>query len=337
MSFLIQPSTKSQSYGLRPLNPLTDLGQVANLIEDAFSTDLDYSGQSALNELRWLNRFKPLLWWMLLVNFDQNDFLSGFVWEEDGRIVGNVTVNQMGISPRRWLISNVAVSEAYRGCGIATGLLGASAELVKNQNGSYILLQVRANNAPAIYLYNSLQFQQIGGTAYLKINYIPRPPAGPPPLPNGIVLRIRRYDWYDNRQVFQLAKLSIPASVQKEWPLRQRYFFLDGYDQFKDFFRRLAGYGPAHWVAEKEQQIIATVNICPNLFRQPHTIDLMVHPEHRNNLEEPLITRALNYLSRWNNQYVTVKHPVDHPEAIAIYKSIGFYEDQTLLWMKREI
>ncbi|MDM8519393.1 GNAT family N-acetyltransferase [Anaerolineales bacterium HSG6] len=333
MAVLTQPSAKS--YGLRPLNPMTDLGQVANLIEDAFSTDLDHSGQSALNELRWLNRFKPLLWWMLLVNLDRNDFLSGFVWEENEQIVGNVTINQMGATPRRWLISNVAVFEAYRGRGIATGLLAASAELVKQQKGSYILLQVRADNTSAIRLYESYQFQQIGGTAYLKINYIPKPT--PPPLPNGIVLRTRRYDWYDNRQVFQLAKLSIPASVQKEWPLRQNHFWLDGYDQIKDFFRRLAGYGPAYWVAEAGQQIIATVTISPNFFGQPHTIDVMVHPEYRDLMEEALITRALNYLSRRNNQYITVKHPVDHQAAIAVYKSIGFYEDQTLLWMKRMI
>ena len=335
MAILTQPSAKS--YGLRPLNPMTDLGQVANLIEDAFSPNLDHLGQSALNELRWLNRLKPLLWWMLLVNIHRNDFMSGFVWEADGKIVGTITVNQMGATPRRWLISNVAVSEAHRGCGIATGLLGASTELIKGQNGSYILLQVRADNAPAIYLYNSLQFQQIGGMTYLKINYIPNSSSEPPPLPNGILLRARRYDWYDNRQVFQLAKRTVPASVQKEWPLRQNHFWLDGFDHFKDFFRRLGGYGPAYWVAEEGEQIIATVNIHPNLFSQPHTIDLMVHPEYRNSLEEPLITRAMNYLSRWNNQDVNVQHPVDHQAAIAVYKSIGFYEDQTLLWMKRTI
>ena len=53
------------------------------------------------------------------------------MWEEDSKIVGNITVNRTGIGSRRWLISNLAVAKQYRGRGIARGLLETGLELVK--------------------------------------------------------------------------------------------------------------------------------------------------------------------------------------------------------------
>ena len=79
-------------FGLRPMDPLKDLRGVADLVEEAFANDLDRSGQNALQELRWLSRLKPILWWMVYASPDHTDFLSGFVWEEDDKIVGNIMI-----------------------------------------------------------------------------------------------------------------------------------------------------------------------------------------------------------------------------------------------------
>jgi len=57
------------------MNPMRDLRGVADLIEAAFANDLDQSGQNALQELRWLSRMKPVLWWMVSANPDHTDFL----------------------------------------------------------------------------------------------------------------------------------------------------------------------------------------------------------------------------------------------------------------------
>jgi ribosomal protein S18 acetylase RimI-like enzyme len=314
------------------MNPMTDLGQVANLIEEAFAGDLDDSGQSALQELRWLNRFRPFLWWTLLTNFEQTNFLTGFVWEEDGRIVGNVTINQVGPNSRRWSISNVAVDKNYRGRGIAANLLMAGFDMVKNYNGSSILLQVRADNLPAKKLYNSFKFKEIGGTAYLQLNQVLK--VNSQSLPSGVILRTRQYDWRDNRQVYKLIKATTPTLVQQEWPVRQSQIWIGEYERVEDFFRWLIGNTPAYWVAEDNRNLIAAVTIQPGLWKQPHTIELTVHPEWRGHLEKPLISRALKYLSRWKSQSVVVKHLVDHTEAITVFKEYGFQEKQALLWMK---
>lgn len=77
--------------GLRPLDPRRDLPQVADLIERAFAGELDPSGQAALRELRLVGRLGGLMgWWSLAGGWSR--LFGGYVWIEDGRVVGNVTV-----------------------------------------------------------------------------------------------------------------------------------------------------------------------------------------------------------------------------------------------------
>ena len=328
--------SRTQHFGLRPMDPLKDLGGVADLIEEAFASELDRSGQSALQELRWLSRLKPVLWWMVYVSSDHSDFLSGFVWEEDGKIVGNVTVNRTAPGSRRWLISNLAVAKNYRGRGIATGLMYAGLELVKEYGGTSISLQVRADNRPAKHLYQILNFTEISGISYLDIKHVPR--VKPILLPKEVRLRPRNFDSIDARQAYHLANAATPFLAQKEWPLRQSRFHLGPQDRFNSFLRRFWGGGAAaYWVVEAGQRFVSVVNIQPGLFGRPHHIELIVHPDWRGYLERPLVSQALYYLYPWRNRSIVLKHPSDHLEAIEIYKEFGFQERQTLIWMKREM
>jgi ribosomal protein S18 acetylase RimI-like enzyme len=322
------------------MDPMKDLRGVADLIEEAFANDLDRSGQSALRELRWLSRLKPLLWWMVYFNADHSDFLSGFVWEENGKIVGNITVNRTSVGSRRWLISNLAVSENYKGQGIGRSLMDAGLELVKDYNGAAISLQVRADNIPAKRLYQSLSFKEISGTAHLRLGRVPRINGiyFLPLLPQGLVLRPRRYNnSQDTLAAYNLATASTPPTVQKEWPLYRHSFQLGVQQQLNNLFCRLIGSAPsAHWVVEDGQRFVALMDVQPAVFKT-HQLRLIVHPDRRGHLEKLLIGRALDYLYPWRNRSIIIKHPSNHIEAIEAYKDFGFQEEQTLLWMKREM
>jgi len=322
--------------GLRPMDPMRDLRGVADLIEDSFADDLDRSGQNALQELRWLSRLKPVLWWMIYTNPEHTDFLSGFVWEETGKVVGNITVNRTGVGSRRWLISNLAVARDYRKRGIARGLMYAALELVKEYNGSSVSLQVRIDNEPAKKLYDSLHFREISGTTYLWANYIPTVEIAS--LPKRVVLRPRDFSTADAREAYNLACAATPLAAQKEWPLRQRQFRLSGSERINNLFRWMVGSGPwVYWAVEDGQRFIGLVNIQPGGWGQRHQLELTIHPDWRGYLERPLISRALKYLCRWRNRGITVKHPAYHPEAIEVFKEFGFNESQTLVWMKLEM
>jgi ribosomal protein S18 acetylase RimI-like enzyme len=331
-------SEQSQYFGLRPMDPMKDLSRVADLIEEAFADDLDRSGQNALRELRWLSRFKPILWWITTFSPDHSDFLSGFVWEEDRKIVGNITVNKTSLGSRRWLISNVAVSKAYRGRGIGRGLMYAGLELVSEYHGESVSLQVRADNVPARRLYDSLNFQEISGTAYLRFKRVPK--VAEVPLPNGVTLRPHRFDTADARLAYNLASVTTSPIRQKEWPLRLSRFQLGSNEQLSSLFSQLLG-GPASafWVVEDDHQhrFVGTLNILPGVLGRNCRLELAVHPDWRGTLERPLISRALNYLYPWRKREIEIKHPSDHVEAIQAYQEFGCREDQTLIWMKRKM
>ena len=327
-------SRRSEEYfGLRPMDPMRDLRGVADLIELAFASDLDRSGQSALQELRWLSRLKPVLWWMIYANPNHSDFLSGFVWEEAGKIIGNITVNQTSTSSRRWLISNVAVAENYRGRGIARRLIQTALELVREHNGLWVSLQVRTDNEPAKHLYEHFGFKEISGKTYLGSRRVPKVKIYP--LPRRVFLRRRNFNSYDAREAYNLAVTATSLSVQREWPLRQSQFKLNGSEYLNNFFRWFIGGGASEfWVVEDGQRFVATLNIQPGVWGQSHQIEVMVHPEWRGLLEKPLISRALNYLYTWRSRSILIKHPADHREAIEAYKEFGLSESQTLIWMK---
>ncbi len=328
--------TRKEYFGLRPMDPTKDLKGVADLIEEAFAYDLDRSGQNALRELRWLSRLTPVVWWMVTFNPDHTDFLSGFVWEEEHKIVGNITVNQSSPGSRRWLISNVAVARDYRRRGIARGLMYAALELVNEYNGKSVSLQVRADNQWARYLYISLKFKELAGTTYLQLNQVPV--VQELPLPSELKLRPRHFSALDARLAYNLARAATPESVQGEWPLRRSRFELGLNEQVTNLFHRLVGGAPAaYWVVEESQHLVGLINVLGGVFGHNHRLELIVHPDWRGQLEKPLLSRALHYLYPWRHRGVTVKHPADHPEAIAAFKEFGFHEEQTLIWMKREM
>ena len=59
-------------------------------------------------------------------------------------------------------ILNVAVSLDHRGCGIGRALLTELEQRLRQQWVTEVLLEVRPSNAPAIALYTSLGFVQVG-------------------------------------------------------------------------------------------------------------------------------------------------------------------------------
>ena len=59
-------------------------------------------------------------------------------------------------------ILNVAVSPDHRGCGIGRALLTVLEQRLRQQGVTEVLLEVRPSNAPAIALYTSLGFVQVG-------------------------------------------------------------------------------------------------------------------------------------------------------------------------------
>src|SRR3970282_614782 len=93
--------------GLRPINPARDLVAVADLIAEAFREDMDPTGERAVREMRAFGRRAVLIAWMDRVSPPGEGLAPGFVWIEDDRVIGNLSLRRIGSFGRGWLIGNV--------------------------------------------------------------------------------------------------------------------------------------------------------------------------------------------------------------------------------------
>ena len=108
---------------LRPLNVLRDLSQVADLVELCFSQTMDSDGESYVRQMRRASRDQGWLQWATAnAEHAASVPLTGYVWEQDGRIIGNASIiNFRQRGKRIALIANVAVHPDHRHRGIAVG------------------------------------------------------------------------------------------------------------------------------------------------------------------------------------------------------------------------
>ena len=122
---------------IRKMN-LGDVSAIAELEKLCFSDP--WSENSIASEIE-----NPLSYWL--------------VAEVDGVVVGYVG-SQSVLDAADMM--NLAVSPDYRRKGIGQALVNALVDYLQENNVIALLLEVRVSNAPAIALYESLGFEQVG-------------------------------------------------------------------------------------------------------------------------------------------------------------------------------
>jgi len=144
---------------VRPLNILRDLPRVADLIELCFAGNMDSEGQSYVRQMRRASRDASFMRWASNAIESASMPLSGFVWEQDGRIIGNASLVPFRHKGRRiYLIANVATHPDYRRKGIARILTERAMQHARQRHGDELWLHVRADNPGAVQMYMDLGF-----------------------------------------------------------------------------------------------------------------------------------------------------------------------------------
>lgn len=153
---------RQQSHGfLRPVNLQTDLAPLADLIELTFTHTMDESGRAAIREMRAMSHLGVALNWLGRLNDLALGISMGYVWLEDNRLVGNVSIypaNYPKGAGSTWIIANVAVHPHYQRRGIATQLMHAALATLREKGADRAILQVDYENVSAIDLYLKLGF-----------------------------------------------------------------------------------------------------------------------------------------------------------------------------------
>lgn len=139
-----------------------DMKYVADLIERSFSLQNDVDGQAFLQEMRRAAKASELWGGLDMDPQEPSTQMPGFVWVEDGTIVGNVSLIRFSHHAQNiYLLANVAVEPQYRRRGIARALTCHAIEFLHAKHQHQVWLQVNRNNQAAQDLYTSLGFHEV--------------------------------------------------------------------------------------------------------------------------------------------------------------------------------
>jgi ribosomal protein S18 acetylase RimI-like enzyme len=317
----VQPKANS---GLRPTDLRRDLAGIAALMELCFGATMDAAGRGAINEMRLLSHAGPLIW---LVGGALHGpvWNLGFVWIENGKVVGNISTQRTSASAGQWMIANVAVHPEYRRRGIARALTAAAVDLARRQGGETALLQVNHDNVGALALYAGLGFQRFGSrTEWVRHSSSP-PPYAPTP---GLDIRPRRREqWVEE---YQLATRVCPEGLDWVQPLRP--------DDFRPsvgrgLARLISGKGEERWAATAGARLAGSLIMVASPGENDH-FTLLLDPEFGEQAARPLLVRGLR---RLGSRPWPVKLDYAPNEQMDTLHSLGFAAGRTLVWMRQRL
>jgi len=146
---------------LRPLSILRDLPAVADLIESCFDSTMDNDGRRYIQDMRRAGKDNSFLRWANRAAESTSLPLTGYVWEENGKVIGNASLVPFRNKKRKvYLIANIAVYPEHRRKGIARALTERAMQHAREKKVNDIWLHVRDDNSGAIELYESLGFAE---------------------------------------------------------------------------------------------------------------------------------------------------------------------------------
>jgi len=308
---------------LRPLNIVRDLPGVADLVEKCFADSLDTEGRNYIQQMRSAGQDNSFLRWASRAVETVSMPLSGYIWEEDGDIIGNVSLIPYRHARKKYyLIANVAVRLEYRKRGIGRALTAAAMQHAKQHHADEIWLHVRDDNPGAIELYRSLGFVELA----------------------------RRTSWQAQSGRNSSAEslgIVITRRAARDWPaqetwLRRLYPDLLTWYQPMPWSSLRPGLGPAlyrfmsdydihHWVARTDNLPSAVVS-CQAMAGRNNRLWVAVPPEGNGEVLSALLLYARHRLF-WRE-----KTNLDFPagEYNASIEAAGFQPHRTLLWMKSD-
>ncbi|MEZ4676012.1 MAG: GNAT family N-acetyltransferase [Caldilineaceae bacterium] len=324
--------TKSAESGIRPFDIGCDLRPVAELIADAFAHELDQRGSAALREMRVMSHVGALLKLLNRSTGEFDDIFGGFVWVDEGKVVGNVTVQKADSSGVRWQIANVAVAPSHRGRGISRQLMVRALDYIAESNGAWAVLQVYAQNQIARNLYQRLNFEEVGGSVDLRLEKVPKV-AELLPIPHFHTFAADQwqalYDLVNNQQ-----------SGQMQWwrPPRRVDFQITFEQLLAEWFWRIIGRKKIYRrCIQSAQRFDAALILNATRWRGLHQLQLWVQPEHYGRHEAQLFHWAMMTLQEYPRWPITLNVSAQHTAAIAVAQQYGFRELQTLLTMRHKI
>jgi ribosomal protein S18 acetylase RimI-like enzyme len=184
--------------------------------------------------IRSLKRIWPLFALLRTFSADARDLIRGFFYEEDGKVVGNISCQRRG---EAWYISDVVVLPEFRGKGFARKLVEACVEDIRARGGKQVSLDVVSGNLPVIELYRSAGFHDYTSLAFYEMkSYHPLLAVG---TDDCRVEEIKGDSW---KLRYEFWKRVTPAGVQEFAPVTESSFRRSAFTRaFNNLWRWMSG------------------------------------------------------------------------------------------------
>jgi len=310
--------------GLRPLDPRRDFPEIVDLIALGFREEMDPLGQKLLAQMRrraGYGIFSQILWGGPLN-------LEGFVWEEEGRIVGNLSLRR---ALPAWnegrIIGNVVVHPEYRGRGIARALMQAAEATSRTEGARWMGLEVRADNDVARTLYMHMGFRAVSEVEHLLH------PGTPWPTIESPRAIWRRSQPLDRLLWAGLAEKTMSRLQAQVLEVRPDLYTFGGFERGLDMWfsreREIA------WIEDATDPQLA-VSIQTDLRRRFHVWELLALPKMDESRAQEAVSRASASVSRYRHWPVVTF--VDSQTALVnVLQAWGFVRHRLLTQMYRTL
>jgi GNAT superfamily N-acetyltransferase len=273
-------------------------------------------------------RWGALLWWLYSPSWGTPGIAPGFVWNEGGRVLGNVSLRRAS----EWggfFIGNVAVHPDWRGRGIARELMKAALQAVSARGGRWVGLEVRADNQVARRLYEHLGFREVGRTLHMLR------PAGIPwtgdrlPHPG-----LRQGYRSDGAALVELARAVTPPS-QRPFLELQREDYQLGWERTLNHW--LEGRREVWWVVEDGGALCGAVRALHKRGRCPDRLEVLVASEYDGRLETVLVQQGVASLPDASRKMIGIALPDPAESLVAALGAAGFGTERVLVQMRLDL
>lgn len=299
---------------IRPVNPQRDLSAVADVIDACFSATIDPDGRRYLQRLRQAAQRGGI-----------GISLQGLVWEDDGKVIGNLTIIPFREGNRVLnLIANVAVLPEHRRKGIGRALTRRALELSAERGTASAWLHVRDDNPAAQQLYRSLGFVERAS----RTTWQWEPRDGKPTLASnrGSIRQLRRADWDRQR-----------AWLEENYPPEVCWNLGFHPDRLKTGFwtgliRWLEGGAVAQWAAYQNNSLMGSLAWEPttsyaDVLWAASSADMDEQAFHL------LLPHAIHSLEA--RRPLAVNYPAGR--AVSAFQDANFKALHTLIWMEAKL
>ncbi len=322
--------------GIRPFDIGIDLRPVAELIAESFASELDARGNAALREMRVMSHMSGILKVVNRTTGEFNDVFNGFVWVDEDRIVGNVTVQKADRQGSRWQIANVAVAPSHRGRGMARRLMNRALEHIETSGGRWAVLQVYARNDAARNLYDGLGFEYIGGKADLLLDQTPSLSTLPSEIQK--IPNFFTFSAGHSQELYEL--VTCQHSTLSQWwrPLRRVDYQINFEQQVGEWFTRLIGRRDIYrHCIQVTRRFEAAIVLTAQRWSGDHELKIWVRPDNYGKYENAFMAWTMRMLADYPRLPVTLELSTDHTQAIEAAEANGFDVTRTLLTMRKRM